>query len=229
MKRMQRTTRLLAFLAIALVLVGCSTPTVVVPPTQDIPAIRTESAKTVVAKITIEAALMPTATTAATATASEPIVITATLEPSPIPSPTEAPILAATATLIPTVRPVTGGGNPPPAATKRAGPDLAQLVSQEPFDGVRFKAGNEFDGKWVFKNIGTSTWTTGYEYRFASGTNLAKANKYTLSKSVAPGETITLITDMVAPASAGRYVSNWELVNVNGDVFFKFYMVIDVD
>ena len=222
MIRMQKTTRLVIILALALILVGCSTPTVVAPPTPDIPLIRTESAKTVVAKITIEAALEAAATLPPTA---EPVVITAT----PLPSPTaEAPTLAPTATLIPTVKPVTGGGGVYPTATRRAGPDQAQLISQDPKDGTAYSPGYEFDGTWTFKNIGTSTWTTGYEYRFASGTNLAKAKIYTLKKSVAPGETITLITDMVTPSQGGRYTSYWQLVNENGDVFFAFFMIIDV-
>jgi len=223
MNRMQNTTRLFVFLALALVLVVCSTPTVVVPPTQDIPAVRTESAKTVVAKITIEAALAPTATQTAT---SEPVVITATLAPTA----TQTPTALATATLIPTNKPVTssGGSGAYPTATRRSGPDQAQLVSQEPIDGTDYNAGEDFDGKWTFKNIGTSTWTTGFEYRFAGGTNLANANIYPLSKDVKPGESISIIVDMEAPSDGGRYVSNWELVNLNGDVFYLFYVVIDV-
>ena len=37
MNRMQKTTRVFGILALALILVGCSTPTVVAPPTPDIP------------------------------------------------------------------------------------------------------------------------------------------------------------------------------------------------
>jgi hypothetical protein len=225
MKRMQKTTSMFAILALVFILVGCSTPTVVSQPTQDIPSIRTESARTVVAKITIEAALQPTATTPLTDTPA-PVVFTATSEPTPTVPP-------ATATLIPTAtRAVSGGGGGGgviyPTATRRAGPDQASLLSQDPMDGANFTAGVEFDGSWTFKNIGTSTWTTGYEYRHSGGTNLAKAKIYTLRGPVKPGETITIYADMVAPAEQGRYVSNWELVNENGDVFFNFFLVIDV-
>ncbi len=224
MNRMHKTTGVFAVLALALILVGCSAPTIIAAPTEDIPAIRTESAKTVVAKITIEAALEPTATPVATQAAPEPIVITATPQPS---ATAETVIIAATATLIPTTRPVTGGGLAP-TATRRTGPDQAQFVSQEPTDGTDYNSNDEFDAKWTFKNVGTSTWTTAYEYRFASGTNLAKATKYTVPQNVAPGETVTLIADMLVPSDKGRYISSWELVNENGDVFFSFYTVIDV-
>ena len=221
MKRMHKTTRMFAILALVFILVGCSTPTVVTQPTQDIPSIRTESAKTVIAKITIEAALQP----AATATETQlPVVFTATAEPSPTPQPT--------ATFVPTSTQVVsgggGGGVVYPTATRRAGPDLASLTGQDPTDGTSYSAGEEFDASWTFKNIGTSTWTTGYEYRHSGGPNLAKAHIYTLKTTVAPGESITIYADMVAPTNVGRYVENWELVNENGDVFFTFFLVIDV-
>ncbi len=177
MNRMQKTTRLAVFLAFALILVGCSTPTVVALPTQDIPSIRTEAVKTVEAKLTIEAVLQPTATLPPTL-APVVVVITAT----PLPTPTaEAVVLVPTST--PTVKPASGGGGVVyPTATTRSGPDLAQLLSQSPIDGTNVSAGSEFDGTWTFKNVGTSTWTTGYEYRFAGGTNLAKKSIYTLQE-----------------------------------------------
>jgi hypothetical protein len=223
MNRMQITTRMFAILTLVFILVGCSSPTVVEQPTQDIPSVRTEAARTVIAKITIEAALQPTATSAATETPL-PVVYTATTEPSPTSMPT--------ATLIPTSTKASsssGGGSAVyPTATRRAGPDQANLISQDPMDGTNFTAGEEFDGSWTFKNIGTSTWTTGYEYRWSGGTNLAKAKIYTLKAPVKPGETVTIYADMVAPSTQGRYVSNWELVNENGDIFYTFYLVIDV-
>lgn len=222
MNHLQKPTRLFAILALAILLVSCTGPTAVVQPTQDIPQIRTESAQTVVAKLTIAAALQPasTATTAPTAT-QEAEAPTATS----MPSPTTAPVVA-TATLIPTTRPASSGVFP--TATRRAGPDQAQFIEQRPTDGTDFNAGEEFDGVWTFKNIGTTTWSTDYDYRFSDGTNFSPVTVYALPKAVAPGETITIYADMVAPDTTGRYVSYWELTNTNGDVFFEFYVVIDV-
>jgi hypothetical protein len=239
MLHIQKKVRVPAILALVIILVGCSGPTVVAPPTPDIPAVRTEAVQTVVAKLTIEAALNPSPTAEAP---QAPQVITATQAPTETAQPEPTATTAATSTSAPaggTTGGTTSGGSTTggstsggsvvyPTATRRTGPDQAQFVSQDPTDGRVYNAGNEFDGTWTFKNIGTSTWTTGYEYRFAGGTNLAKERIYTLPKRVAPGDSVTLITDMVAPASIGRYVSNWELVNENGDVFAVFYMVIDV-
>jgi hypothetical protein len=236
MKITQKTIRGISILALVLMLAACSTPTAVVQPTQDIPAVRTEAVQTVIARMTIEAALNPTATAAPTEPPAEPEATATTAPTNTVAAPTntQAPAQpAATATSLPTVRPteLTGGGGGSvalPTATRRSGPDQAQLVSQEPGDGTVFNPGVEFDGAWTFKNIGTSTWTTDYDYRFARGTNYAEAASYSLPHEVKPGETVRLIADMAAPSEAGRTVSNWELVNENGEVFAQFYLVIDV-
>ena len=224
MNNLQKTTRFIAILVLVLILAGCNTPTVVTEPTVDVPKIRTESAQTVVAKVTIEAALNPTA-----AATEAPVVFTATTAPSPTAA--EIATLAPTITDVPTlVPPASGGGGVVyPTATRRAGPDQADMLSQSPKDGTDYGPGVEFDGSWTFKNIGTSTWNTNYYYDFTGeGTNLAKAERYYLNKTVKPGETITLYADMVAPSSAGRYVTYWQLRNDNGAVFYAFYLVIDV-
>lgn len=229
MNRMQKTIGVLAFLALALILAGCSTPTVIAPPTPDIPAIRTESVQTLVAKLTIEAALNPpTSVPTETPAPAEP-----TATATPLPSPTQAPVTAPTATLIPTVKPATSGGSGSvvyPTATRRSGPDQAEYISQKPADGTVFSPGTEFDGAWTFKNIGTKTWNSNYRIRVAEGkgTIISLAKAYYLKGDVAVGKTVTVYADMKAPSTAGRYVSYWELVNDNGDIFFTFYLVIDV-
>jgi len=224
MNRMKITTGVVSILALALILAACSTPTVVAPPTPDIPAIRTESVQTVVAKLTIEAALNPTTPPEPSATAVPPAA------PTEAPTATLPPVLVPTATQLPTLAPVSGGsgGVPAPTRTRRAGPDQALYITQSPSDGTVYKPGTSFDATWTFKNIGTSKWTTGYEYRFYDGTNLSNKTVYQLKEIVDPGGSTTLVVDMVAPPSAGRYVSNWELTNDNGDVFYQFYVVIDV-
>ena len=123
-----------------------------------------------------------------------------------------------------------GGSGAIPTATRRPGPDQAAFVGQEPTDGTNFSAGNVFDAKFTFKNIGTSTWTPEYEMRFERGANLAEGQPKTIDfpKNVAPGETVTLIFDAVAPSDAGRHFSYWSLINENGDIFAQFYLVIDV-
>lgn len=222
MNHMQKTIGVFAFLALAISLVGCSTATVVAPPTPDIPSIRTESVQTVVAKLTIEAALNPTATQEPTQTSVPEATATTA------PTATLAVVALPTSTLIPTANLSSGGSSVSPTATRRPGPDQAQYVSQDPQDGTLFQPGNTFDGTWTVKNIGTSTWDTHYKIRFGGGTNLALKSLYYLKGTVAPGDTVKLITDMQAPSTAGRYVSYWQLLNANGDIFYQFYLIIDV-
>ena len=194
MIHLQKTTRLFAILALVLILAGCTTPTVVVPPTPDIPKVRTEAAQTVVAKITIEAALNPTNTAVATEV---PVVVTPTTEPSPT-----AGAGAATATLIPTLtlaptlKPVTGGGVVYPTATRRAGPDQAQLVTQSPGDGKVYHPSEQFDGVFTFKNVGTSTWNTNYRYKAITdkGTIMSSSNTFYLGNEVKPGSRIVAMS-----------------------------------
>ena len=226
MKSTQRTIGLFAILVLGLILVGCSSPTVVAQPTQDIPSIKTEAAQTVVAKITIEAALNPTATAALVeAAATEtpaPAAATATLEPiptettavTPVPTLTTAPTKAARGKHRPDQDGLAGSGSPD---------------QSDPWRRDRFSAGEEFDGTWTFKNMGTRTWNTNYYIRYANrGTNLAKADRYYLKDKVEPGDSVTFVSDMVAPSDGGINVSYWQLCNDNGDVFYSFYTAINV-
>lgn len=234
MNRMQRATWWVLILALALTLVGCNTPTVEVSPTQDIPSIRTESAQTVVAKITIDAALNPTEVPA-TQPPAQPVVITATQAPTATATQAlQLPTLAPTKTA--TARPATSSGTSGssgvvyPTKTVRSGPDQAQLVSQEPKDGAVYGPGEEFDARWTFKNVGTSTWNANYRVNVQTdkGTQMAKADRYMIRDVTAPGASTTFIADMVAPTSAGRYVMYLNLANDNNSVFYTFYTVIDV-
>ena len=234
MKQLNRTIRMVAISTLAVILAACTSPTVVVSPTQDIPSIRTESASTVIAQLTLDAALNPTATTAPTST---PPAATETTAPTS----TVAPTMAGTNTPIPTFTPAvssnTSGGTSGgttisiyPTATFRAGPDLAVLVDQTPKDGAVYQPGQEFDGVFTLKNTGTSTWTKDFIIRVNKdrGTNIAKQNFFPLPTTATPGQTIKAFADLVAPTTTGRYVTYWELCNANDDIFYTFYTVIDV-
>ncbi len=228
MINLQKTTRLFAILALVLILAGCTTPTVVVPPTADIPKVRTEAAQTVVAKITIEAALNPTNTAPAT---EAPAAATSTTAPSPTAGSAEATAtLIPTLTLAPTLKPVTGGGVVYPTATRRAGPDQAQLVTQSPGDGRIYHPSEQFDGTFTFKNVGTSTWNTNYRYKAITdkGTVMSPSTTFYLKNEVKPGDSIQLIFDMTAPSTAGRYVEYFALLNDNNAIFYGFYLVVTV-
>jgi len=234
MNATKRAARVLVILALVIILAACSAPAtpMAAAPTQDLAPVRTEAAATVIAKITIQAALQPSATPEATLEPPEPIVITATPAPATLTAetPDEPEITEPTATPTSAVAAQSGtsGSAAYPPRTPSA-PDNAAFILQSPVDGTVFSPGEDFDATWTIMNTGTTTWTTNYSYRLSGGTDFAVNDYYGLKEEVKPGERITLVADMEAPSQAGRYTSNWDLRNENGDVFFRFYITIVVN
>jgi hypothetical protein len=76
-----------------------------------------------------------------------------------------------------------------------------------------------FTKTWRLKNIGTCTWTTSYKIDFASGNPMSAVFPVNLSQSVAPGQTVDVSVNMVAPSTAGNYQGNWKLKNATGSAF----------
>lgn len=227
----KRASGLIGLLAVLLMAAACS-PAGSGAPTPDVAAVRTEAAQTVVAQLTLEAALNPSPTVEIIQPASatpEPVVITAT----PV-------VLAAEMTNTATALP------PPPTATRRAASSSSSSGSsvssptkdyqaqfldyaQSPQDGAKMKPGQEFNATWMVKNTGKKTWNKNYYYRFVGGEKMSELNRYYLGGDVATGDTVTLIADMVAPVLPGLYTSEWELVNDNGARFAKFFVAITVE
>lgn len=72
----------------------------------------------------------------------------------------------------------------------------------------------EFDARWTVKNTSDTKWELGQvDYKYLSGTKMHKYNNlYDLPKTVKPGESITIIVDMVAPQYSGWYSTSWGIV-----------------
>lgn len=194
-----------------LLLSACSTATPESTPTVDINALRTEVAATVFAQVSEAVALTPTVT--------------------PIPSFT--PTIAATNTPLVTsttaVSITPGALSAPITGTVTATLQLrnqAAWVSQTIADGVVFEPSETFTITWTLKNVGESTWTTGYRLRFFSGDAFGAASEYTLGQIVPPQGTINITIPMTAPAIPGNYRTDWVLsderrANFNDPIFLK--------
>ncbi len=107
-----------------------------------------------------------------------------------------------TSTPTPTSTPVTQNG--------------CQVTLVKPTQSLNVKS--DFDLVWQVKNTGSANWDNHeIDLRYQSGT---KMNKYTgiydLPKLVKPGETVTLIADMVAPDKAGTYSTLFVLIGEHG-------------
>lgn len=72
----------------------------------------------------------------------------------------------------------------------------------------------DFDAAWTIKNTSDSAWdVAAVDYKHLSGTEMQKYEKlYDIPKTVEPGESITIVVDMIAPDKAGTYSTNWALV-----------------
>lgn len=190
-------------------LAACGTanpPAATAAPTQDLNALRTEVAATVLAQCAQSCALTPLATFAATNT--------------PQPTATEAGTATAT------VDPTSGTGTILTGTPGSATGDQAKWVSQSIQDGTRFAPNEAFNMTWTLRNVGVTTWTDGYRLRFYSGNVMGAPNEIALDRDVAPNETIDITINMRAPATAGRYRTDWvmsteTLYNFNEPVFLE--------
>lgn len=98
--------------------------------------------------------------------------------------------------------------------------DAAQYVADVTVPDDTVMAPNfAFTKTWRLKNVGTCTWNTGYTVVFDSGNPMSAVFPVNLSNSVAPGQTIDIAVNMVAPATAGSYQGNWKLKNASGAAF----------
>lgn len=107
-------------------------------------------------------------------------------------------------------------------ATAVACVDAATFVADVTVpDGTVLAPTTGFNKIWRLKNSGTCTWNTSYKLVHAGGHLLnAVSTAFPIGNTVAPGQTIDLtINNMVSPASAGTYQSDWKLQNGQAQVF----------
>ncbi len=163
--------------------------------------VATAAAQTVVAQMTqLAGAVTPTPTLM-------PPTITPTLtEEPPQPSATPTSLPTATPTLAPT--PI-----PTPC-------DWAQFVQDVSIkDGTVFNTGASFTKTWRLKNIGSCTWTRGYDLVFVRGDRLEGSHVVPLSSNVLPGQTIDVSVKLAAPMKPGNFRGYWQLRNAQGILF----------
>jgi hypothetical protein len=117
---------------------------------------------------------------------------------------------------------ITPGATTPVVTTTTpvAGCDKAQFVADVTVpDGTTFAPGAAFKKTWRLKNIGTCTWTTGYQLVFVNGEQMGGPASAVFPTAVAPGQTVDLSVNLVAPSAGGTYRGNWMLKNSTGVTF----------
>ncbi len=84
-------------------------------------------------------------------------------------------------------------------------------------DDTLFAPGTPFTKTWRLRNTGTCTWGPGYSLVFISGEQM---DGLPISLPVVyPNNNVDLSIEMIAPAEDGEYRSDWQLQNVEGDLF----------
>lgn len=148
-------------------------------------------------------------------------------------APGEAPLPARlttpTAAEIPT--PVTAANEtqpdlaptPPPSAhVPRNGLYLAQPgnpIDVTVPDGTPLRPGEPFTKTWRLVNVGLESWTPEFALVWFSGDTMGPYKEQSLRVVAAPGETLEISVEMIAPEKPGSYQSNWKLRAADGTLF----------
>lgn len=75
-----------------------------------------------------------------------------------------------------------------------------------------------FQKGWRVRNAGTCPWTPGYALTFAGGDQMGGVAAQIVNE-VAPGATVDLYVNMVAPTAPGRYRGFWQMKNTEATPF----------
>ena len=130
------------------------------------------------------------------------------------------PALPATLTPLPPLTPTPRPFDTPIPTVAPAGCDKAAFVADVTVpDGTLFSPGTSFIKTWRLKNAGSCTWTNAYKLVFYNGEQMGAPTSINMPKSVAPGITVDLTVNMVAPAIPGTYRGYWILSNATGVLF----------
>lgn len=95
-------------------------------------------------------------------------------------------------------------------------------------DGTEFSAGESFTKTWRVRNIGDCAWTADFALVFDAGEKMGGTSPQLLMGSVAPGDTVDISINLVAPSTIGTYTGNWQIRNTEGKLFAKVYVQIKV-
>ncbi len=109
-----------------------------------------------------------------------------------------------------------------PLATEPRCINAAQFLQDVTIqDGAHLAGGQPFVKIWRLRNEGTCTWTEDYDLVFIGGHAMGALPAVPLGAPVAPGETIDVAVDMIAPTRPGQYHSYWKLRSDQG-LYFGF-------
>lgn len=131
-------------------------------------------------------------------------------------NPTDTPAPTASAT------PTPGESKPTPTPAPEVAnkPCLAASLSDENVpDDTEMNPGEPFTKSWVLTNQGSCTWTEEYALAFHHGDQMGGETRLPLAGWVAPGQSVQLDVDLVAPSAPGSHIGFWSLESPDGSLF----------
>ena len=101
-----------------------------------------------------------------------------------------------------------------------------EFVTQTPLDGPQTTGWN-YDFVITMRNVGIAEWKKAdYYVKWIKGDDLSPSHIYKLPHDVAYWETVDITIDIQVPTSPKTvpgYITEWAIVNDNGEQFCKFY------
>jgi hypothetical protein len=95
--------------------------------------------------------------------------------------------------------------------------DKAAFVSDVTIpDNTNITPGQAFTKTWRLRNDGTCPWNENYQLVFADGDSMSNPTPLPIAGTVAPGSTVDLSVDLVAPSANGTYKGNYQIRNPQG-------------
>ena len=181
-------------------------------PTQDVNAVYTSVAGTMVAQFNGQQT--QTAQAVPPSPAASPTALdTFTPMPTYPVTPSGTPFLINTPSGIILAAPSTVGGTP---GSTRVGCDDAIYVSESgPGFGEQFSPGVNFTKSWTLQNSGNCPWINSFTFGFVSGDRMG-GREIPITRSVnfvVPGQNHTFSVFFQAPHAAGHYHGVWQMKN----------------
>jgi hypothetical protein len=201
----------------AILLAGACNAAQPAEPTPDLSAIKTEAVQTAMVEMTVQAALSPTKTSVPPTMTPLP---TATLNSG------AAQPAAGSSSTGSTSSGVSGGSSGTPIPTWTPDVYRCEYVTQTPLDGPQTTGWN-YDFVITMRNVGVAKWTKAdYYVKWVDGDDLSPSHIYKLPKDVGYWETVDITIDIqvpVTPKGVPGYITEWAIVNDNGEEFCNFY------
>lgn len=137
------------------------------------------------------------------------------------PTLTETPAGTATSTPTATATAIVGSG---PGGCVLDGQYIADVTIP---DGTQLAPNAAFVKTWRIRNDGTCNWDSSYQLVYAQGTQMSSPAAVNIP-AAAPGQTVDISVNLVAPSTPGDYVGTWRLRASNNAIFGGYTAVIKV-